>query len=260
MVTYDRWIKKRILITVRTYPVPSRSSIEVSCTAGIDENGHWIRLFPVPYRFLDQDKRFRKYQRIEANVTKAESDPRPESYKIDIDSITIMPVPIIPTSNNWEERKVILRPLTTSSLCYLQSERDQNKEPTLGFFKPRTITGFKIEPTKATWSESDLTRLRQYSMFGNIPKTELQKLPYVFSYDFKCSNPSCRGHELMCTDWELGASFWSWRYKYGSNWETKFRNKYETEMILGYDTHFFVGTLNNHPSEWIIIGLFYPPK
>jgi hypothetical protein len=41
------WIKKRVLITVRTYPVPSAKSIEASCTGGITGDGQWMRLFPV---------------------------------------------------------------------------------------------------------------------------------------------------------------------------------------------------------------------
>jgi hypothetical protein len=47
------WIKKRVLITVRTYPVPSAKSIEASCTGGITGDGQWMRLFPVPYRLID---------------------------------------------------------------------------------------------------------------------------------------------------------------------------------------------------------------
>lgn len=97
-------------------------------------------------------------------------------------------------------------------------------------------------------------------MFNNVPRNELEKLPYKFSYQFKCNNKEFLGHELECTDWELVASFLSWRRKYGREWEQKLREKYETEMALGKDTHFFVGTLNNHPGEWIIVGLFYPPK
>jgi len=31
-------------------------------------------------------------------------------------------------------------------------------------------------------------------------------------------------------------------------------------MINKNDTHFIVGTVHGHPKEWIIIGLFYPPK
>lgn len=255
----EKWVKKRILVTVRTYPVPSKNSIEVSCTAGIDEDGHWIRLFPVPYRFLDQDKRFRKYQVVEASVTKAVSDSRPESYKPNIESINVLSAPI-PTNNKWEARKAKVLPLATPSLCYLQNERDRNKEPTLGLFRPRTITAFKIQSTRATWSESELARLRQYPMFGSLPKAELQKLPYNFSYAFRCDDSNCRGHELMCTDWEIGVTYLQFKRKYGTDWEVKFREVFETRMILVNDTHFFVGTLSTHPSEWIIVGLFYPPK
>ena len=30
-------------------------------------------------------------------------------------------------------------------------------------------------------------------------------------------------------------------------------------MINDRDTHFYVGTIHQHPKEWIIVGLFYPP-
>ena len=60
----EQWVSKQVLIVVRTYPTPARKGIEVSCTAGITDDGQWIRLFPVPYRFLEADQRFRKYQTI----------------------------------------------------------------------------------------------------------------------------------------------------------------------------------------------------
>jgi hypothetical protein len=78
------------LITVRTYPAPAQKGIEVSCTGGITDDGQWIRLFPVPYRFLTEDKRFKKYQWIEVDVTKAKDDPRPESFKLNDESIKIL--------------------------------------------------------------------------------------------------------------------------------------------------------------------------
>jgi hypothetical protein len=257
MVSYERWVQRRVLVVARTYPVPARKSIEVSCTAGITEDGRLIRLFPIPYRFLDQDKRFTKYQYIEARIAKSESDARPESYHVDIDSIRIGSQPI-PTADNWEARKAKVLPLRTRSLCFLQAERDLNKEPTLGFFKPKIITALKIEPTSSEWTSEELGRLRQYPLFGNAPKTELEKLPAVFSYEFKCDESGCHTHTLSCTDWEMGAAYRAWRYKYGARWEEKFRHRFETEMIMQNDTHFFVGTLRNHPDSWIIIGLFYP--
>ncbi|MBI4288743.1 MAG: hypothetical protein HY671_09985 [Chloroflexi bacterium] len=259
MMVYEPWVKKRVLVTARTYPVPSRSEIEVSCTAGITDDGHWIRLFPVPYRFLTPDQRFAKYQYIEAEFTKATSDPRPESFKVNVDSIEVVSPPI-PPDNKWQSRKDKVLPFRFPSLCALQAARNRSGEPTLGFFKPKAITSLTIEETTAEWTEKELGKLRRYPLFGNAPKSELEKLPYTFKYEFRCDDADCHSHALSCTDWEMGAAYRSWKMKYGANWQSKFREKFEFEMIAERDTHFYVGTVHDHPDAWIIIGLFYPPK
>jgi hypothetical protein len=43
-------MNKRVLITVKTYPNPSKSYQETVCTAGIDEDKNWIRIYPVNFR------------------------------------------------------------------------------------------------------------------------------------------------------------------------------------------------------------------
>ncbi len=235
--------------------MPARQGVEVSCTAGISE-GQWIRLFPIPYRYLSFDSRFRKYQWIEVNTTKS-SDPRPESYKLDIDSIKILSEPL-PTSNNWQARKDIVVPLGSHCLCCLQKQRDDNGYPTLGLIKPKTIKGFRIEKDNPNWSAEQIEKLTQLNFFDMQPRQKLEKIPYKFSYNFVCDEPDCPGHELMCTDWEIMESYRKWKETYGTDWEKYFKDKYETEMILINDTHFYVGTLREHPASWIIIGLFYP--
>jgi len=35
---------------------------------------------------------------------------------------------------------------------------------------------------------------------------------------------------------------------------------HERDMQNRFDTSFFVGTLHQHPANWIIVGLYYPPK
>src|SRR5439155_23970705 len=111
---------KKVLIVVRTYPSPAKKGVEVSCTAGITEEGEWIRLFPVPYRFLEPDKRFKKYQTIEATVRKAPSDARPESHHIDVDSIRIIGDALPP--GDWRERRERVLRLKAPSLCALERQ------------------------------------------------------------------------------------------------------------------------------------------
>jgi hypothetical protein len=249
---------KKALIVVRTYPIPAKTGVEVSCTVAITDKNEWLRLYPVPYRFLDFDKRFRKYQWIEVEVAKG-SDARPESYVPNIKSIKVFGEPL-PTANEWRARKEIVYPLRSESLCQLQRERDANKYPTIGFFRPKLIKELRISPAEPMWTQSQLDMLRQGTLFDNPPLAQLEKLPYNFHYLFDCAEEGCKGHALGCTDWEMGQSYRKWTREYGEDWEEKFRQRYETEMIERNDTHFYVGTIHQHPHRWIIIGLFYPPK
>jgi len=250
---------KRALIVVRTYPIPAKSGVEVSCTAAITNKGEWLRLFPVPYRRLDWHKRFRKYQWVEIGVTKARKDYRPESYKLDHNSIKILTEPL-PTTNDWRERKAIIFPLKRHCLCCIQKERDEHGHPTLGIFRPKIIERLLIKPVSATWTQSQLSTLRQGHLWEEPPTEELEKIPYDFIYQFRCDESTCNGHTMKCTDWEMGQSWRKWSREYGKDWEAAFRQKYETEMTERFDTHFYVGTVHRHPKTWILVGLFYPPK
>lgn len=249
---------KRALIVVRTYPTPAKNGVEISCTAAITDQGQWLRLFPVPYRFLDTDKRFRKYQWVEVSVTKAR-DYRPESYKLDSNSIKILSEPL-PTTKEWQARKDVIFPLKLHSLCSIKEEHERNNHPTLGIFRPKKIERLLIEPVASTWTPSQLGILRQGHLFQKGIAVELEKVPYKFKYEFLCDETNCTGHSMSCTDWEMGESWRKWSKDYGDGWEAKFRQRYETEMIERFDTHFYVGTVHRHPKAWIIVGLFYPLK
>lgn len=78
---------KEILICVKTYPEYSAKYTETVCTAGIlKESRKIIRLYPVMYRYLTGNQRFRKYQWITAQIEKSAQDDRLEklqtSYRI----------------------------------------------------------------------------------------------------------------------------------------------------------------------------------
>jgi hypothetical protein len=249
---------KRALIVVRTYPTPAKTGVEVSCTAAITDKGEWLRLFPVPYRFLSKDQRFRKYQWVDVTVMKA-SDHRPESYKLKPDGIEIISEPLS-TANEWLARKNVIFPLKAHCLCCLAQQRDMQGYPTLGIFRPKVIERLVIDAENPDWTPAQLAVLRQGHLFDKMPDKELEKIPFSFRYHFRCNDSQCSGHKMICTDWEIGQSWRKWKADYGEGWEAKFRQRYEKEMIEKNDTHFFVGTVHGHPGTWIIVGLFYPPK
>lgn len=163
---------KKALIVVRTYPTPAKKGLEVSCTAAISDEGEWLRLFPVPYRFLDGEKKFHKYQWIDVEVEKSSSDRRRESYKIRPQSICILGDPL-PREDGWKARKQIIEPLRAHCLCCLKQERFKYGFPTLGLIRPKRIERLVLTPQSAEWNEAQLAILGQGHLFEDAPAKEL---------------------------------------------------------------------------------------
>src|SRR5680860_339772 len=47
--------RRKVLLTVVTYPLPSRSHDELMCTAGVLENGEWIRIYQLEIEETDRE-------------------------------------------------------------------------------------------------------------------------------------------------------------------------------------------------------------
>jgi hypothetical protein len=256
--------QEKILITVKAYPNPSKKYIETVCVAGVTEGGQWIRLYPIPYRALAYDQRFPNYTWIEAAVRKSR-DHRPESHYVDLD--TIRPLSKVGTEHNWQERRRLLLPLTSTSIEYLI---DQNRlhRTSLGLIRPKNVKRLVIKNQTPEWSADELAKLRQRSLLDALGEDstyevvkELEKIPYRFMYEFECDDARCHGHRFEVISWEVLESYRNFRSRYGeTDWQGKFRQRYEEEFLgPTRDLCFYVGTVSSHPGTWTIIGLFYPP-
>jgi len=93
---------ERILILAKTYPSPSAQYVETSCVAGISQDGLMRRLYPVPFRMIEEGQQFKKWQWIDVRVEKATKDHRPESHKVYVDTINCGDV--IDTRKEWASR------------------------------------------------------------------------------------------------------------------------------------------------------------
>ncbi len=95
---------ERVLITVKTYPTLSRKYGETVCTAGVREDGTWMRIYPVPFRRLDEAEQYRKFDWIETDFVKSKSDPRPETYH-PADIMKLVPSGHMGKEDKWREPK-----------------------------------------------------------------------------------------------------------------------------------------------------------
>jgi hypothetical protein len=264
--------KKRVLITVKAYPLPSRTYTELVCTAGITAEGEWIRIYPVPFRFLADKGKYSKYQWVDLNLKKASKDFRPESYSLVDTSLEDMDIiETVDTSKKWSKRKKLVLeegPKVYTSMTELIEDSKDPKNISLATFKPAKITGFEFEEER-DWSEGLQKNLQQHDLFdergGKGDQDIVQKLPFKFYY--KLVDENGKPSRMMIEDWEIGALYWNCLKRADGNEDIalqKVREKYFDTFTQKNDIHLFLGTtLQYHRrrmnNPFVIIGVFYPP-
>jgi hypothetical protein len=263
--------KEKVLITVKTYPALSKTYTELVCTAGIKEDGSWIRIYPSPFRFLEKSQQYEKYQWIELDLEKNPKDPRPESYRPkNIDDIKAGNS--IKAEGSWEARKEIIfgKNKVYTNLDEIISAA-KNNEYSLVIFKPTEVTDFTYEKVDSEWELSKKQAveesLKQGSLFQESTSEDFKlmpKLPYKFKYHFK--DDSGKESKMMIEDWEIGQLYWNCRKKYGEiEAVEKVKEKYFNEFVEKCDLYFFLGTVfeshvRKFRNPYVIIGTFHPRK
>lgn len=263
--------RQRVLITVKTYPTLSRKYGETVCTAGIREDGSWVRMYPVPFRRLEEAQQYSKYDWVECDLIRNTSDPRPETFR-PTDSAQLVPAGHIGTDHHWRERRHLL--LKTAKvydqLDDLIAEARSNTT-SLAVFKPTRVLDFTWEQEGREWDAKKLEEMRglnsQLDLFEDNEWRKtfqvIPKLPYSFSYKFEDSTG--RQSELQVLDWEAGALFWNCLRSTNRDEPAaldKVRQKY-FEEFLTKDLHFYLGTTQQFhfiaPNPWVIIGVLPIP-
>ena len=263
---------RKVFITVKTYPTLSKSYDELVCTAGILDDGSWVRVYPLPFRKLDYENRYQKYQWMELPIERNLSDPRPESFKVtDLSKVKLIGRPI-GTEQGWVSRKEIIfaKNKTYTNLEDLIKLANDN-HLSIATFKPTRLLEFVVEETEREWSPEHLETLKQKASQLSLFQTEdevrkefavVDKLPYKFSYRF--SDDTGKESTLMIEDWEIGMLYWNCLQRSGSEKKTIYQVKQKYwDTFLKNDLYLFLGTTRQFhgwaKNPFVIIGVFYPP-
>jgi len=266
--------RKKILITCTTYPLPSHSYDELVCTAGILENGDWIRIYPIPLSFLIDLKgtgkvKNVKYTWIEIDLNKRTDDFRPESHSpINYDFKDIVIGQTIGTEGNWSLRKDLCIKNVYTNKNNLIEDSKAPKNISLAVFKPSKIFGLEFEEDSREWKDEWLELRKQGRLFETVKPIEIliPKLPYKFYYRF--TDDSGNESKLMIEDWEISALYWNCLKNADGNESialSKVKEQYEDNFIKNKDIYLFLGTTKEWhrrraPNPFVIIGVFYPKK
>ena len=255
------------MIVTKTYPSISIKYKETVCTAGIllddtEKPLQWIRIYPIRFRELEIDKRFPRWGIISAEIERNSKDYREESFRIRDTSIEV--IREISTANNWAERKSFILPFKFRST---QEIKDQKKS--LGLIKPQTIKKYFCKEVEREWTEKQQATMAQLDLLDLLepsnPLSELEKIPYKFGYQFIEEDGS--RHNYSISDWEIMQLYRNCRnssklYDAESREKEaveKVRKKLEDSFMEEKDLYFIIGNIKQHPQNFMIIGLVYPP-
>jgi len=262
--------KEKVLITVKTYPTISEKYKELACTAGFREDGSWIRLYPIPFRLLDQEQQYKKYQWVEVDTARNKGDERPESHRV-LSTSEIKLLHEVSTDREWEERRklVLGGQKIYTNLKEIIGLAHDNKI-SLVVFKPAEVLGFVAEAAEPEWPREKITGILNSMKQGHLFEDQnledfriMPKLPYKFSYRFK--DDAGVESKLMIEDWEIGQLYWNCEKRYGKDEAvSKVRQKYMDDFVKTKDLHLFLGTtyewhVRKARNPFVIIGTFHPP-
>ena len=267
-----RYQEKRIFICGKTAPELSRSYYETVCSGGVTEDGAPIRLYPVPYRYLEDDGQFRKYQWITARVTRDTRDPRPESHRIDPD--TIQAGEFVPSDEyEWGCRRDILSRDTSWHFDRLEGpgglfEAQKRRGTSIALVTPKEIRDVDLylrpdgdrvsfEQKRAELLAKNAHDREQRRFFEEFLPPEMKGLEFVRNrvrVNWVCHAPECAGHAMQIMDWEV----LEMQRRLGD--AAALQAARDHLDLSEYAVRFFLGNLLLHPTRFSIMGVWYPKR
>ena len=250
---------------MKAAPQPSTTYGETVCVAGLQapaDQPTWIRLYPVPFRYLDGGRQFHKYQLIDVATRDAGADKRPESHKIVADSIAVKT-----TLKTWAQRSQWIERIDTPTMCSLQEavKRDLNAT-SLAAVRPAKAERVTFEPNPG-WSPEQLRKFETYrsqdSLFDPIPLPLLRPPRFRVRLHYRCSEKRCAGHQQTIIDWELNALQSHLQWASDDELRTAITERFvENPFGSKKEPLIFVGNQEDvrRRAAFTVLGLYYPDR
>lgn len=237
-------------ILIKAQPHRSSKYFETVCCAGIGRDGKWRRQYPVPYRILEGDQQFRRWDWIEYEYTSGKNDKRKESQKVDAHTLGVT------GSIKKSERASFLNPLIRSSF-----DEADSKGESLTLLRPKKIVLSHREKTLADLNEETRKHeelAKQLSFFDPTAKP-IKPCPMQFILNWTDQDGKKRRHEN--DDWETSAAYNRFERQYGHDKAIEYlKEKYEDQyfkagLVLGFSTHSRRNVTYGTKNQWLLVGL-----
>lgn len=262
----DRSENLRVLILGSTNVHYSKKHGLTNCTGGlVDGTGDLVRLYPIPRVFLDEGSRFRAFQWIEVKATKAADDPRPESYKVDHDSIRACERIPADRHGHPQRRALLLSSRHNCDSLEHLMQRNRDEGISLGIVRPKEILRCRLESRspreKEEWEATQRAVMAQQELGFDVPLWRLSYIDVRFVIEFTCDDPTCPGHEHRLQDWGIHVLYNRARARNSSGARREVEAAMYERLDLGkYEVFFFFGTFHNHQTNFGLMGSYSCPR
>lgn len=241
--------KDGCFIVVKALPHRSSKHFETVCCAGVGRDLKWRRQYPVPYRLLEGDQKFRRWDWIDYEFTSPKNDPRWESQRVVPDSIKIS------AKVREAERETILNKIMRENL-----EEASARDESLALVRPEAIRmrAFRKTEKMLTKEREDHRRLAaQGSLFGP-PVRPLNPCPFRFRLSWNEPGKQTRHH--TCDDWETSTAFFRFQRSKGEQEAIRevsrvYQEFFEKGLALAFSTHSYRNKHYAKSDQWLLVGM-----
>jgi hypothetical protein len=251
-----------MLVTVKAAPTPSAAYGETVCVAGVSADlakPGWFRLYPINFRYLEEDLRFKKYDIVAVDASPNRKDDfRAESWRPLTDSLVVER-----HLRGWRKRRPWLDPYIDMSMCdFNRAVRAEAHSRSLGLVKVNDVERMDIEEHPG-WTDDEQRKIdgyvNQLSLFGSEDRTPLAAPRYRGWYKWRCTDSSCGGHRQGLIDWEFVALQRRLSGDADGDARAKLKQRFVDEICgSANDVAFFVGNQAKHPHTFSVLGVYYP--
>jgi len=228
---------------VKALPRPSKTYGETVCCAGVTSKREWKRLYPVRFRYLSVDQRFKRWEQIKFKYRIPTHDRRIESCHIFEDKIDFTGT-LVPHS-----RFALLDPMIVPSASATAANG-----ASLAIIRP-TDTRFVYKKKSDSAIESETRAYRdagRQTGFLDKELAEFKPSSYRFAFSFRDGDGK---HTWQCGDWETHAAFLKWRGLYSEvdalrKLSDVYNDDYPKKGFV-----FAIGNMARRPQTWQLLGV-----
>jgi len=250
------WKRRRLMIWGTTYPELSDKYKETVCTGAVDlDEKCLLRIFPMPMRYLPEDRQYKKWTVVHAETARDTSDPRPESHKIR--AFDMERVGKVEARGDWADRRryLFLEEFFVDGMEHMKSLQRSTGQ-SLGIVRPHIHNAGLERLTREQrqrWQEKYDAIIAQQDLWdpGEKPVPLPTFRPYL---EFSTDNEPTTVRRIA-PDWELHAL--ANRCENAPDPSIRFREDF-MDKVSGRDVHLALGSVRSHLAEFIVVAVFYP--